>query len=51
MGKTDSIQIPTFTGEPQDYEVDFFAWSMEQSTRLRLLRIPGLDTENMAEEI
>jgi hypothetical protein len=51
MGKTDSIQVPIFAGEPQDYEADFHAWSMEQSSRLRLLRIPGLDTENMAEEI
>ncbi len=51
MGKTDSIQVPIFTGEPQDYETDFHAWSMEQSSRLRLLRIPGLDTENVAEEI
>jgi hypothetical protein len=51
MGKTDSIQVPIFTGEPQDYEADFYGWSMEQSSRLRLLRIPGLDTENLAEEI
>jgi hypothetical protein len=51
MGKTDSIQVPIFTGEPQEYEADFHAWSMEQSSRLRLLRIPGLDTENLAEEI
>ena len=51
MGKTDSIQVPIFTGEPQDYAVDFHAWTMDQSSRLRLLRIPGLDPENLAEEI
>ncbi len=51
MCKTDTIQVPIFKGEPQDYETDFHAWSMEQSSRLRLLRIPGLDTENLAEEI
>ena len=51
MGKTDSIQVPIFTTESPDYEVDFHAWSMEQAARLRLLRVPGLDFENIAEEI
>ena len=51
MGKTDSIQVPIFTTESPDYEVDFHAWSMEQASRLRLLRIPGIDSENLAEEI
>ena len=51
MGKVDSIQIPLFEGEGPGYEVDFCAWSDEQSRRLRLLHIPGLDIENIAEEI
>lgn len=51
MGKTDSIQVPVFEGEMAEYERDFCAWSIEQAARLRLLRVPGVDVENIAEEI
>ena len=51
MGHTDTLQIPTFPAESPDYEADFHAWLMEQSRRLRMLRIPGIDSENLAEEI
>ena len=51
MGHTDTLQIPTFPAEAPDYEADFHAWLMEQSRRLRMLRIPGIDSENIAEEI
>ena len=51
MGKVDSIQVPIFEADSPDYESDFYAWLMEQSARLRLLRVPGIDSENLAEEI
>ena len=51
MSKVDSILVPIFETDGPDYEVDFCAWSEEQSRRLRSLRIPGLDIENLAEEI
>ena len=51
MGHTDTIQVPIFTTESPDYETDFYAWLMEQSGRLRMLRVPGIDSENLAEEI
>ena len=51
MSKVDSILVPIFETDGPDYEVDFCAWSEEQSRRLRALRIPGLDIENLAEEI
>ncbi len=51
MGKTDTIQAPIFADDAPGYEADFYAWLMEQSARLRLLRVPGLDSENLAEEI
>ena len=51
MGKTDTLQIPTFAAAAGDYEADFHAWLVEQGSRLRLLRVPGIDTENLAEEI
>ena len=41
----------TLTPPPTDYEADFHAWSMDQAKRLRALHVPGLDTENLAEEI
>ena len=34
-----------------DYDTDFYAWSMEQARLIRGLTIPGLDNENVAEEI
>ncbi len=51
MGKTDTIQVPIFTDDAPGYEADFHDWSREQAARLRLLRIPGIDSENLAEEI
>lgn len=33
------------------YEVDFYRWTVEQSDRLRLGNLDGLDLENLAEEI
>ena len=51
MSKVDSIQIPVFGTDGPGYEADFNAWLDEQSRRLRLLRIPGVDTDNLAEEI
>ncbi len=51
MGKTDMIQVPISTDDAPGYEADFYAWLMEQSARLRLLRVPGIDSENLAEEI
>lgn len=33
------------------YEGDFYAWAVEQGQRIRAVHIPGLDTENIAEEI
>jgi hypothetical protein len=34
-----------------DYETDFYAWAMDQAARIRALAVPGLDVENVAEEI
>ncbi len=51
MGHTDTIQIPTFTTASPEYEADFHAWLMEQANRLRMLRVPGIDGENLAEEV
>ncbi len=51
MSKVDSILVPIFATDGPGYEVDFCAWSEEQGRRLRTLRIPGLDFENLAEEI
>jgi hypothetical protein len=51
MGKTDTSQIPVFGAPSPEYEVDFHAWLVEQGSRIRLLRIPGIDSENLAEEI
>ena len=51
MGKVDSIQVPIFEAPSPEYEADFHGWLMEQSARLRLLRVPGIDSENLAEEI
>ena len=51
MSKVDTIQVPDFEGEGPGYEEDFAAWSFEQAQRLRMLRIPGVDVENIAEEI
>ncbi len=51
MGNTDTIQVPIFTTGSPEYEADFHAWSVEQASRLRLLRVPGLDVANIAEEI
>ena len=33
------------------YDTDFYAWSMDQARRIRALSVPGLDVENVAEEI
>ena len=33
------------------YEGDFYAWAVEQAQRVRAVQVPGLDTENIAEEI
>lgn len=33
------------------YDTDFYAWSMEQARLIRGLAVPGLDNENVAEEI
>lgn len=51
MSKVDSIQGAVFEAESPGYQEDFCAWSLEQARRLRLMRIPGLDIENVAEEI
>jgi hypothetical protein len=34
-----------------DYDTDFYAWALDQAARIRALAVPGLDTENVAEEI
>jgi hypothetical protein len=34
-----------------DYDADFYAWALDQAARIRALTVPGLDTENVAEEI
>jgi hypothetical protein len=34
-----------------DYETDFFAWTQEQAQLLRARATPGLDWDNLAEEI
>jgi Domain of unknown function DUF29 len=34
-----------------DYEEDFFAWTQEQAQALRVRATPGLDWDNLAEEI
>ena len=34
-----------------DYDSDFYAWALDQAARIRALTVPGLDTENVAEEI
>ena len=51
MSTVDNIQVPLFETASPGYEVDFCAWSNEQARRLRAMRIPGLDIENVAEEI
>ena len=51
MGQLDTIQVPLFEADGPEYESDYCAWLGEQARRLRLLRIPGLDTDNIAEEI
>ena len=51
MSKVDSVQVPVFEADSPGYEEDFAAWSFEQARRLRMMRIPGLDIENVAEEI
>ena len=51
MSKVDTIQVPDFEGEGPGYEEDFCAWLDEQGARLRMVRMPGIDTENLAEEI
>ncbi len=51
MGKADAVQVPEFTADSPGYEADFYAWLNEQAARLRLLRVPGIDSENLAEEI
>jgi hypothetical protein len=33
------------------YDTDFYAWALDQAARIRALAVPGLDTENVAEEI
>jgi hypothetical protein len=33
------------------YDTDFYAWALDQAARIRALNVPGLDTENVAEEI
>jgi hypothetical protein len=34
-----------------NYETDFYAWALDQAARIRALAVPGLDVENVAEEI
>jgi hypothetical protein len=34
-----------------DYDTDFYAWALDQAARIRALTVPGLDVENVAEEI
>jgi len=34
-----------------DYDTDFYAWAFDQAARIRALAVPGLDVENVAEEI
>ncbi len=41
---------PEATGRA-DYEADFFAWTREQAQLLRARATPGLDWDNLAEEI
>ena len=33
------------------YDTDFYAWALDQAARIRALAVPGLDVENVAEEI
>jgi hypothetical protein len=51
MTKVETIQIPVFAVDSPEYEADFVAWTVEQARRVRLLRIPGIDSENLAEEV
>ena len=51
MGKVDCVHIPLFADDGPKCEADFCAWLEEQGRRLRTLRIPGVDTDNIAEEI
>lgn len=44
MGKMHAAAAP-------EYEADFHAWLTDQGRRLRGLRVPGLDSVNLAEEI
>jgi hypothetical protein len=37
--------------ETAGYDTDFYAWALDQAARIRALAVPGLDTENVAEEI
>jgi hypothetical protein len=34
-----------------DYDSDFYAWALDQAARVRASDVPGLDAENVAEEI
>jgi hypothetical protein len=34
-----------------DYDTDFYAWAHDQAARIRALAVPGLDAENVAEEV
>jgi hypothetical protein len=33
------------------FDTDFYAWTLDQAARIRGARMPGLDNENIAEEI
>ena len=47
----DGITAPPAHVADTGYDRDFHAWSMEQARLIRTLTIPGLDSENVAEEI
>jgi hypothetical protein len=47
MDDVTQIDRPVAAG----YDTDFYAWAMDQAARIRALAVPGLDVENVAEEI
>jgi hypothetical protein len=47
MDDVKQIDRPAAAG----YETDFYAWALDQAARIRALAVPGLDVENVAEEI
>ncbi len=48
MGTVNRIKRPA---AESGYDSDFYAWAMNQAALIRAAQVPGLDTENVAEEI